>query len=167
MHPEKHVAGQVYLFTMPVRTGSSLTPPLPPIRSRTKIRVTPPDKGNPDCLLLHSVFFEFPSYDATAYCTNDKNSDESTEQCVCAGVMRSQVFRGFGLAMGVTGAGNLQRWGKVVPAVVRAAWDYPEPPKTKPCPSLNALHIEAFDWEPMPTFEEAIMFVHLLERLNA
>ena len=30
VHPEKHVAGQVYLFTMPVRTGSSLTPPFRP-----------------------------------------------------------------------------------------------------------------------------------------
>ena len=127
----------------------------------------PPDKGNPDCLLLHSVFFEFPSSDAMAHCTNDKKGDDSTEQCVCARAMRSQVYRSFGLAMGVTGAGNQQRWGKVVPSVVRAAWDYPEPSKTKPCPPLDALHIHAFDWEPTPTREEAEMFVELLERLGA
>lgn len=65
-----------------------------------------------------------------------------------------------------TGSGNQQRWGKVVPAVVCAAWDYPEPSKTKPCPPLDALHIHAFDWEPTPTREEAEMFVKLLERLD-
>ena len=127
----------------------------------------PPDKGNPDCLLLHHVLFDFHSSDAEDHCTNDRKGDGSTAKCVCARAMRSQVYRGFGLAMGVTGAGNQQRWGKVVPAVVRAAWDYPEPPKVEPCPPLDALHIEAFDSEPNPASSEAKMFVDLLERLNA
>jgi hypothetical protein len=54
----------------------------------------------------------------------------------------------------------------MLPAALRAAWNYPEYDKQPPCPPLPSADIAAWHREPDPTMETAKLFTTVLERLR-
>jgi hypothetical protein len=80
--------------------------------------------------------------------------------------MRSQLYRTYAVAMRVRGAGNQHQWGEVLPAALRAAWNYTEYDKQPPCPPLPSADIEAREREPDLTIQSAKLFIAVLEHLR-
>jgi hypothetical protein len=80
--------------------------------------------------------------------------------------MRSQQYRTYAVAMRFRGAGNELQLGEVLPAALRAAWNYPEYDKQPPCPPLLSFDIAAWERKPDPTMESTKLFITVLERLR-
>ena len=126
----------------------------------------PPDRGNPDLLRLCLFLFDLDPNEALDHCKNPSMPGFNKSKCICSRVMRSQQPRTYAVAMRVRGAGNQLQWGEVLPAALRAAWNYPEYDKQTPCPSLPSTGIAALEREPDPTMESAKIFITVLERLR-
>jgi hypothetical protein len=95
----------------------------------------PPDRGNPDLLRLYLLLFDLDPNEALDLCKNARMSGSNELKCICSRVMRLQQYRAYAVAMRVRGAGNQLQWGKVLPAALRAAWNYPEYKKQPPLPT--------------------------------
>jgi hypothetical protein len=126
----------------------------------------PPGRGNPDLLRMCLLLFELDPNAALDHCKNPSMPGSNEPKCICSRVMRSQQYRAYAVAMCVRGAGNQLQWGKVLPAALRAAWNYPEYDKQAPCPLLPSVDIAAWEREPDPTMESAKLFITFLERLR-
>jgi len=110
---------------------------------------------------LTKVLFKIDVDEALLHCSNERLSGVKS---VCSRVMRSQVYRQIGLAMGFHGANNQAKWKGPVLAFVRAAWGFPEPARTMPCPPLHPLDVKAYTEEADPTQEVVDRFGAVLER---
>jgi hypothetical protein len=113
------------------------------------------------CLFL----FDLDPNKAFDHCKNPSMPGPNEPKCICSRVMRSQQYRAYAVAMRVRGSGNLQL-GKVLPAALRAAWNYPEYDKQLPYPTLPSPDIAAWEREPDPTMESARLVIAVLERLR-
>jgi hypothetical protein len=120
----------------------------------------PPDRGNPDLLRLCLFLFDLD------HCKTPIIPCSNEPKCICSRVMRSQQYRAYAVAMRVRSAGNQLQWGEVLPAALRAAWNYPEYDKQPSCPPLPSADIAAWEREPDPTMESAKLFITVLERLR-
>jgi hypothetical protein len=127
----------------------------------------PPDRGNPDLLRLCLFPFSPDPNEALDHCKNPSLPGFNEPKCICSRVMRSKQFRTYAVAMRVRGAGNQLQWGEVLPAALRAAWNYSEYDKQASCPLLPSADIAAWEREPDPTMESAKIFISVLERLCA
>ena len=134
--------------------------------SQAEDDTNPPDRGNPDILRLCLLLFDLDSNEALDHCKNPNISGFDEPKCICSRVMPSQQYRTYAVAMRVRGAGNQLQWGEVLPAALRAAWNYPEYDKQAPCPPLPSADIVTSEREPDPMMESAKLFITVTERLR-
>jgi hypothetical protein len=123
----------------------------------------PLDRGNPGFLRLCLFLFDLDSNEALDHYKNPSiPGSNEPKKCICSRLMRSQQHRTYAVAMRARGAGNQLQWGEVLPAALRAAWNYSEYDKQASCPPLPSADIAAWEREPDPTMESAKLFITVL-----
>ena len=70
---------------------------------------------NPDASLFVNCLFEIEEEEALPHCSN-------SVKCICHRLLRSQVYRAIGLAMGARGRGNQVSFGPAIAAFARGAF---------------------------------------------
>jgi len=124
--------------------------------------MNPPDRNKPDCSLFVGALWDIDPVTSIQHCSN-------TVPCMCHRLLRSQVYRALGIAMGYVGHGNQAKFKMPVLEFVRAAFpDGNGIPAGTDVPAMPDAELAAYvgdDAEENPSTEVAQLFVAVLKRL--
>ena len=124
--------------------------------------MNPPDRNKPDCSYFVGALWDIDPETSVRHCSN-------TVPCMCHRLLRSQVYRALGIAMGYVGQGNQAKFKKPVLEFVRAAFpDGNGIPAGTDVPAMADGEQAAYfgdDAEENPAPEVAQRFVAVLKRV--